>query len=321
MESSAKAYYTSVMATCKQLGIGLKEIEDWNCCGATEYLSLEMTPAYALIARNLALAEKQANGNRTVIAPCSACYLNLAKADHYMHEDKVFGKKINAALSAGDLHYNPGTLTIRHLLDVFINEIGLETIKQKVVKPLAGLRIAPYLGCMLPRPDYNTRYSDSEHPDELDSLLTALGAEVVDFPLKTHCCGGHMTQIGPNTAFELIRRIIAGADEAKADVIVTVCPMCQMNLDAFQGQMNSHFKTNYSIPILFFTQLVGLALGEKAEDLGFGSEFVNANEALGRIGVKVAEKAAPAAKKPSGLPMPPPLKKSGELVETTEEAN
>jgi heterodisulfide reductase subunit B len=323
MESSAKAYYDSVLATCKQLGIGLKEIEDWNCCGATEYFSLELTPAYALIARNLALAEQQANGNKTVIAPCSACYLNLAKTDHYMQEDKVFGKKINESLAAGDLHYTPGKLTVRHLLDVFTNEVGLETIKQKVVKPLSGLRVAPYLGCMLPRPDYNHRYSDSEHPDELDNLLTTLGAEVVDFPLKTHCCGGHMTQIGPNTAFELIRRIISCADEAKADVIVTVCPMCQMNLDAFQGQMNSHFKTNYDIPILFFTQLVGLAFGEKAEHLGFGSEFINAHEALGRIGVKVAEpeKAASAAKKPAGLPMPPPLKKSGELAETTEEAS
>lgn len=323
MESSAKAYYESVMAVCKQLGIGLKEIEDWNCCGATEYFSLELTPAYALIARNLALAEKQANGNKEIIAPCSACYLNLAKTDHYMHDDKAFGKKINEALAAGDLHYTPGKLIVRHLLDVVINEIGLEAVKEKVTKPLAGLRVAPYLGCMLSRPDYATHYSDAEHPDELDSLLSALGAEVVDFPLKTHCCGGHMTQIGPETAFELIRQLIAAADEAKADVIVTVCPMCQMNLDAFQEQMNRHFKTDYKMPLLFFTQLMGIAFGEKAEDLGFGSEFVSASEAMSRIGVKTPKpaKAAPTAKKPSGLPMPPPLLKKGEqLTETIEEA-
>ena len=276
MESSAKAYYSSTLAVCKQLGIGLKEIDDWNCCGATEYLSLDLIPAYALIARNLALAEKQANGNKTIIAPCSACYLNLAKADHYMHEDKVFGNKINDALSAGGLHYNPGKLAVRHLLDVIINEIGLDNVKGKVTKPLTGLRIAPYLGCMLPRPDYGARYSDTEHPDELDSLMAALGASVVDFPLKTHCCGGHMTQIGPATAFELIRRLVASADQHKADVIVTVCPMCQMNLDAFQGQMNDFFHTNYKMPILFFTQLMGIAFGEKPEKLGFGSEFVSA---------------------------------------------
>src|SRR5512138_2376310 len=208
LESSAKAYSDSVAVVCKKLDIGLKEIEDWNCCGATEYLSLDILPAYALIARNLALAEQQADGRKEIIAPCSACYLNLAKADHYMHTDKAFGKKINEALATGDLHYTPGKLGVRHLLDVVVNEIGLDAIKAKVTKPLSGLRVAPYLGCMLPRPDYNGNYTDPEHPDEFDTLLTALGAEVVDFPLKTHCCGGHMTQIGPDTAFELIRRII-----------------------------------------------------------------------------------------------------------------
>jgi heterodisulfide reductase subunit B len=322
LESSAKAYYDSVTVVCKQLGIGLKEIEDWNCCGATEYFSLELTPAYALIARNLALAEQQANGNKEIIAPCSACYLNLAKTDHYMHDDKAFGKKINEALAAGGLHYTPGKLAVRHLLDVVINEIGLEAVKGKVTKPLSGLRVAPYLGCMLPRPDYSKRYSDSEHPDELDSLLSALGAEVVDFPLKTHCCGGHMTQIGPDTAFELIRQLISAAEEVKADVIVTVCPMCQMNLDAFQEQMNNHFKTDYKMPILFFTQLMGISFGEKTENLGFGSEFISAREAMSRIGVKIAEpEKAPTVKKPSGLPMPPPLKKIKQFAETTEEAN
>lgn len=323
MESSAKAYHSSTLAVCKKLEIGLKEIEDWNCCGATEYLSLDLLPAYALIARNLALAEKQANGNKTVIAPCSACYLNLAKADHYMHDDKALNSKVNEALAAGGLHYDPGKLVIRHLLDVIINEIGLDVVKEKVAKPLAGLRIAPYLGCMLPRPDYSTRYSDTEHPDELDSLMSALGATVIDFPLKTHCCGGHMTQIGPATAFELIRRLIASADQYKADVIVTVCPMCQMNLDAFQGQMNDFFHTNYKIPVLFFTQLMGIAFGEKPEELGFGSEFVNAHDAMSKIGVVTPEMTAEDAqaakpRKPSGLPMPPPLAKAGHSIAKKE---
>ncbi len=316
MESSAKAYQASLEAVCKPLGIHLKEIEDWNCCGATEYLSLDLIPAYSLIARNLALAEKQANGTRTLMAACSACYLNLSKADHYMHDDKAFGKKINAALAAGDLHYDPGQLLVRHLLDVMINDIGLEKIKEKVVKPLSGLRVASYIGCMLPRPDYNSRLSDTEHPYELDDLLKALGAEVIDFPLKTACCGGHMTQIGPETAFELIRRLIASADQYKADVMVALCPMCQMNLDAFQGQMNAFFHTSYHMPILFFTQLMGLAFGEKPETLGFGSELVNAHEAMLKIGVQtpVPETAKPAAKKPSGLPMPPPRERAGQAA-------
>jgi len=301
MESSAKSYYDSTLATSKVLGIDLKEIEDWNCCGATEYLSLHLTPAYALIARNLALAEQQANGSKSVVAPCSACYLNLTKADHYMHEDKSFNKKVNEALAAGGLNYTPGKLAIRHLVDVIVNDIGLDKVKEKVVKPLTGLRIAPYLGCMLARPDYNARYSDHEHPSEFDSLLAALGAEIIDFPLKTACCGGHMTQIGPDTAFELIRRLVASAAEYKADVIATVCPMCQMNLDAFQGQMNGHFHTNYKMPILFFTQLMGIAFGEKPEKLGFGQEFVSARPALAKIGVETPP-AAPTPPRRERLP-------------------
>jgi len=310
MESSAKAYYDSVMAVSKPLGIGLKEIDDWNCCGATEYLSLDRMPAYSLIARNLALAERQATDTRTVVAPCSACYLNLSKADHYMDEDKAFGEKINEALAAGGLHYSPGEMVVRHLLDVVLNDVGLDAVKAKVVKPLTGLRVVPYVGCMLPRPDYGKRYSDTEHPTELDDLMRALGAEVVDFPLKTACCGGHMTQIGPDTAFELIRRLVASAVGCKADVMVALCPMCQMNLDAFQRQMNGHFHTDYRMPVLFFTQLMGLAFGEKPDKLGFGSEFVSAREALSRIGVAtpqpVVEGAAAKPRKAAGLPMPPP---------------
>jgi heterodisulfide reductase subunit B len=321
MESSAKAYYHSVMSVCKALDINLNEIDDWNCCGATEYLSLDRMPAYALIARNLALAEQQADGSKTVVAPCSACYLNLSKADHYMHDDKAFGKQINEALAAGGLHYDPGTLVIRHLLDVVMNDIGLEAVKARVVKPLTGLRVAPYIGCMLPRPDYNNRYSDSEHPTELDDLLQVLGAEVIDFPLKTACCGGHMTQIGPDTAFELIRRLISSADQYQADVMVALCPMCQMNLDAFQGQMNGYFHTNYHMPILFFTQLMGVAFGVRPEKLGFGSEFVSAHEAMKRIGIQtpVPEASKPAPKKPAGLPMPPQRARAGQKVLTGNE--
>jgi heterodisulfide reductase subunit B len=309
MESSAKAYADSLMAILDDLGISLKEIKDWNCCGATEYVGISLTPAYALITRNLALAAEQANGTRTVVAPCSACYLNLAKADHYMQERPVLGTRVNEALAAGGLHYDPGTFEIRHLLDVIINDVGLERVKQKVVKPLKGLRIAPYLGCMVPRPDYEGRWSDHEHPNELDRLLKALGAEVIDFPLKTHCCGGHMTQISPSTAFELIRRLISSADQYKADLMVTLCPMCQMNLDAYQNETNRHFHTNYHMPIVFFTQVLGLAFGKDPKSLGFGKELVDARPALSRIGVELppdeeAEKPQPRRAKKTGLPMP-----------------
>ncbi|HZY41023.1 MAG TPA: CoB--CoM heterodisulfide reductase iron-sulfur subunit B family protein [Anaerolineae bacterium] len=308
LEGSAKAYYESLMAINEPLGLHLEEIHDWNCCGATEYLGVSLTPAYALIARNLALAYQQADGTHTVVAPCSACYLNLAKADFYMNERPSLGENVNTALAAGGLHYDPGSLDIRHLLDVIINDIGLDAVKAKVVRPLKGLRVAPYLGCMVPRPDYDHRWSNPEYPNELDRLLKVLGAEVIDFPLKTHCCGGHMTQIGPETAYKLINRLLSSADQYKADVMVTLCPMCQMNVDAYQGETNRHFQTNFQMPIIFFTQLIGLAFGLDPKTLGFGREFVSTKAMLGRIGLEAPEpiESAPSKKlrKKDGLPMP-----------------
>lgn len=322
MESSARAYYDSLMKIAEPMGLKLKEIDDWNCCGATEYIGINIIPAYSLIARNLALAAKNKNGTKAVMAPCSACYLNLAKADYYMAERPALGEKVNESLQAGGLHYEPGSLDIRHLLDVLINDIGLDKIKEKVVRPLTGLRVAPYLGCMVPRPDYYQRWTDSEYPTELVDVLKAIGAEVIDFPMATRCCGGHMSQIGPETAFELIRRLISSADRFKADLMVTVCPMCQMNLDAYQGETNRFFGTNYKMPVVFFTQLIGLAMGFEATDLGFGTELVSAKKALARIGLEApeGEKPTPARKKEAGLPMPSRLlKNTASQIKSAEE--
>jgi heterodisulfide reductase subunit B len=306
MESSGKAYGESINTILEPLDLQFEAIDDWNCCGATEYLGINLIPAYSLIARNLALASKQMNGTRTVVAACSACYLNLAKADYYMQERPTLGDKVNEALNAGGLQYTPGTLDVRHLIDILVYDVGLEKIRSAVTHPLHGLRVAPYMGCMLPRPDYQHRWSDHEHPTELDDLLRALGANVIDYPLTTSCCGGHMTQIGPETAFELIRRLVADADERGAVLIATVCPMCQMNIDAYQNEMNHFFGTDYHMPILFFTQLMGLAFGRKPEELGIGVELVNARNALATIGVEVPVTQDPKGpkKKYEGLPMP-----------------
>jgi heterodisulfide reductase subunit B2 len=312
MESSAKAYMESINTILEPLDLHFEEIDDWNCCGATEYLGINLIPAYSLIARNLALATKHMgakdgiDGTRTVVAPCSACYLNLAKADYYMQERPSLGVKVNEALEAGGLNYVPGTLDVRHLIDVLVHDIGVEAIRKAVVRPLTGLRIAPYMGCMLPRPDYQHRWTDHEHPTELDDLLRALGADVIDYPLTTECCGGHMTQIGPETAFELIMRLVADADERGAHMMVTVCPMCQMNIDAYQSEMNHFFGTDYHMPILFFTQLMGLAFGKEPGEVGIGTELVSSRNAMAHIGVEVPVTQEPAApkKKNEGLPMP-----------------
>jgi heterodisulfide reductase subunit B len=307
LQKSARPYQDSTLALQGTLDFKLEEVKDWNCCGATEYKSLHPMAAVALEGRNLALAEKQVDGSRTLVAPCSACYLNLAKAEHYMREDTGLADKVNTALAAGGLHYNPGSVDVRHLLDVMVNDIGLDTIKSKVKKPLAGLRIAPYYGCMIVRPDPDHRYDNHEYPMALDRLVKALGAEVIDFPMKAHCCSGHMTQVSPKVAFELIRRLVHSATEYKADMMVTLCPMCQLNLDAYQVEMNRFFKTDYHMPVLYFTQIMGLAFGKSASELGIGKEFVDARPALSKIGVDVPvmDEAAPRrGKKADGLPMP-----------------
>ncbi|MGZ3632430.1 MAG: CoB--CoM heterodisulfide reductase iron-sulfur subunit B family protein [Candidatus Limnocylindrales bacterium] len=315
MANSARAYAASLEAISEPLGLELHEVEDWNCCGATEYVALSQARAYALITRNLALAEAQRNGATTLVAPCSACFLNLAKTEHYLRQDPALSQTVNAALQAGGLHYTPGAVEVRHLVEIIVREVGLPEVERHVIRPLHGLRVAPYLGCLVSRPDYDRRWRLREHPLEFDRLLASLGAEVIDFPLRTDCCGGHMTQISPDTGFELIRRLVATADRLGADMLVTVCPMCQMNVDAYQAEMNRHFHTSYHMPILFFTQLMGLAFGEPAARLGIGAEIVSARHALERIGVELppeepaVEGAAPAPrvrrpKKPQGLPMP-----------------
>jgi heterodisulfide reductase subunit B len=228
-----------------------------------------------------------------------------------MAERPLLRERVNEALGAGGLHYEPGSLDVRHLIDVIVHEVGLEQVRRKVTRPLAGLRVAPYMGCMLPRPDYDHRWSDHEYPDELDRLLEALGAEVIDFPLKAHCCGGHMPHIGPETAFELLRRLLDGAAHYDAHVIATVCPMCQMNLDAYQGETNRHFGTSFHMPVVFFTQLMGLAFGIAPDRLGIGTELVDARPMLERIGVEAPaappatkKKPAPRRKGDKSLPMP-----------------
>jgi heterodisulfide reductase subunit B len=316
LSGSARAYAESLTAILAPLGVELREIDDWNCCGASEYLTISPLAGYALIGRNLALAERQRNGTNTLVAPCSACYANLAKTDRFVRESAALREQINNALAADGLGYTPGSVTVRHLLEILIEDVGLDEVERHVTRPLHGLRVAPYLGCLVSRPDYDGRWTRHEQPHELDRLMAALGAEVVDYPLRTACCGGHMTQISPNTGFELIRRLVDAADRREADLLVTVCPMCQMNIDAYQGEMNHHFGTGYHMPILFFTQLIGLAFGLEPRALGIGSEIVSATRALGRIGIEIpAPEATPVgagrevregrrARRPQGLPMP-----------------
>lgn len=306
LEKNASSYHDSAMAIAGPLDLEFAEINDWNCCGATEYIAIDLIPAYALIGRNLAIA---ANGsaeleNNQLVAPCSACFLNLKKADHYMGESPDLAETVNEALGAGGLNYDPGSVEVRHLLDIFVNDVGIESIEEKVTKPLYNLKIAPYYGCLIVRPGSMESFDDAEYPTSLDKLMTALGANVVDYPLKAHCCGGHMTQISEDVALDLIGRLLKNAADYEADAIVTLCPMCQLNLDAYQENVNKKFGTDYNIPILYFTQMIGLAMGMDPVPLGFGKEFIDAGPALTKIGVEPPPRPKKVRPAKEELPMP-----------------
>lgn len=301
---SAEPYDDSVRAIAGPLGLEFEEVDDWNCCGATEYIALNKPAAYALVARNLALAAGE--GHTELVAPCSACYLNLRKTNAYMAKHPDLAGKTNEALAAGGLHYTPDTLKIRHFLDVLWEDVGLEKLREKITHPLTGLKLAPYYGCLIVRPELNGGKYDTEHPDHMDRMLEALGANVVDFPMKTRCCGGHMTQISAPTAAEILRQILQNAEDYGTDALVTICPMCQLNLDAYQGLVNRHFGTKFHIPVLYISQVIGLAMDIPPEKLGIGREVVSARDALRKIGSELPEEETPARRRKDdpSLPMP-----------------
>ncbi len=304
LERNAAAYHDSTMAIAGPLGMTFKEVEDWNCCGAVEFIAVDKMQAYALTARTLSLAEKQTTNGENLVAPCSACFLNLSKCDAYLAASDDLAGKINEALGAGGLTYTPGSVHTRHLLDVIMNDIGLDGVADAIKRPLFGLNVAPYYGCLIVRPGFLDKFDDPEYPTSLDKLTQVLGATAVNFSMKAKCCGGHMTQISEEISLEMIHDLLKNAVDNGADLITTICPMCQLNLDAYQKNVNKAFGTDFNIPILYFTQLIGLALGFSERELGIGKEFVNAKEALSRIGSKPQKKERKKRPSRQALPMP-----------------
>ncbi|MBI5822487.1 MAG: CoB--CoM heterodisulfide reductase iron-sulfur subunit B family protein [Chloroflexi bacterium] len=275
LESMATSYNLSTLEVAQTLGVELKEIKDWNCCGATAYFPVDELLAHTLVARNLALAEK--DGLSDFVAPCSACYKNAYFTNAYLKKDPDLAEHINYALEADNLHIN-GTMTVRHLIEVFIEDVGLDEIGKKVTHPLKGLRVAPYYGCQLLRPRKENQ--NVENPQFFENLLSALGAEAVDYPSKTRCCGGSLIVTNRKAALDMVHILLQDAVNRKADVIATTCPMCNVNLEVYQNQVNREFGTQYSIPVMYFTQLMGVALGIKPAKLGIGKEVVSGEPAL-----------------------------------------
>jgi len=270
LEKLAISYHQSSMETTRKLGVDLKELEDWNCCGATAYTHVDELLAYTLGARNIAIAEK---ANLDIVAPCSACFKNTYFTNKDLQEDPDLADHVNYALEEDDLTFS-GSVKVKHLMEVLVHDVGLKEIQSKVVKPLEGLRVAPYYGCQILRPRKNGE--EVENPDYFEGLLAAVGAEPVDFALKAYCCGGSLILTSRQAALSMCRNLLQNAVDSEAAMIATACPMCQINLECYQSQVNQEYGTKFSIPIVYFTQLVGLALGIRPKKLGIGKELISA---------------------------------------------
>ena len=274
LEKMAQGYHLSSLETTAKLGVELRELEDWNCCGATAYFHIDELLAYTLCARNLAIAEKE---KLDVVAPCAGCYKNMYFTRAHLAQDPDLAEHINYALEEDNLHFS-GNIAVRHLIEVFVQDVGLAEIKSKVSNPLDGLRVAPYYGCQILRPRKD--HEDVEQPQFFEELLSAMGAEPVEYPLKIRCCGGALIVTSRRAALSMVRNLLQSAVDREAAVIATACPLCQVNLECYQKQVNSEFGTDFSVPVMYFTQLVGLALGIPPKRLGIGKELVSTTLAL-----------------------------------------
>jgi heterodisulfide reductase subunit B2 len=268
LKGTGRSYEESLLPVMRILGIELEELRDWNCCGATAYMSVDETKACVLASRNLAIAEK--TGHRALVTPCSACYLVLNKTQHYLKEVPAISNGVGKALGAVGLSCH-GAMPVRHPLDILLNEVGLDAIKQKVTHPLTGVKIAPYYGCQIVRP-YAT-FDNAYQPTTLDRLCEALGATVAHYPLKTRCCGGSLTGTMPEPGLHCAYQLLKEAVKRGADLLATVCPLCQFNLDGYHDQIAAKWEP-VRLPTLYFTQLMGLAFGLAPTQLGLQRHLV-----------------------------------------------
>jgi heterodisulfide reductase subunit B2 len=273
VNGTAKAFEESLVAVLEAFEVGLDELDDWNCCGASAAHSIDEDRAIALSARTLALAEDRAPGSVPVelVTPCAGCYRALLTAQRSLEEQPAVARRIDGALRAVGLRYDR-RVRVRHALDVLANEIGVERIAAAVTRPLDGLKVVCYYGCLLVRPD--ATFDDQHDPTSMDRLMGAIGAEPLDWPLKTRCCGGScygadpFSGTTPQGALSLSHALLREASRRGADAVVTACPLCQFNLEAFQGQMTREFGTPLDLTVGYVTQFLGLALGLSERQLG-----------------------------------------------------
>ena len=253
LTESAREFDVSTRAVMERLGAELTEIPNWTCCGASAAEPVSELMNYVLPARNLAIVEQEMDGI-DVLAPCAACYLNLFKVNREVVGDRHLHGRLNEVLAASGLSY-AGNVRVRHLIDVLKNDVGAKIVEQKVTDGLKGMKIAPYYGCQILRP-YPV-FDDPGKPVSMEPFIEAMGGEVFGWSMSNRCCGASLMVGHPEVAVKSVASILADAEGA--DAIVTVCPLCQMNLEAYQDKAVR--EGGKPVPVLYLTQLLGLALG------------------------------------------------------------
>ncbi len=282
LHGSSDDYEQSVRACLGVLGVELRELDDWICCGATAAHSLNHRLAVALPARNLAIAER--DGFEDVLAPCPMCSAQLLKAGQALTADDALRAEISRIVELPV----KGHTAVLNIIQVF-QRIGAERLRAKVIRDLGAFKPACYYGCLLVRPPEVLRFDDCEQPSSMETILTALGAAPVEWNYKTECCGAGMTMCNEQTVLDLSHKIIADAAAHGANCMVVACPMCHVNLDMKQADMERRHSVRLAMPVYYLSDLVGLALGLQEKELGVDRHFVRCG-----IGAATAAEQAPA---------------------------
>jgi heterodisulfide reductase subunit B len=275
---TAKEFGKSAEAVCAALDIELEEIPGWSCCGATPAHNLDWLLSIALAARNLALAKPM---EADVAVVCAACFSRLKTANYELRKDPALREEIAEIIGE---NYS-GEVKVRHLLEIIEQDFGLDKLGALVTKELKGLKVASYYGCLLTRPPEIAGIDDPEEPTIMERLMEKLGAEPVDWSFKTECCGANLVLSRADIVLRLVNAILEDARSAGADCIAVACPLCHSNLDMRQGQVEKRYGVQYNLPILFFTQLLGLALGLDEKTLGFKHQVVDPRPMLKKKGL------------------------------------